>query len=256
MTIIRVLVPDDNQGTEAIRTAIQYVEEVCELKKDVVEEVILFIPAKNLLKHTSLAVALGEKQSTRLHDGGTVSMSSGIPMRAETIKTLRWTSKNCIILAVYSDQKMLDKVDALSNLAGIIAIPHLPDALAEWKRTWSPSVHGEAVQVEPPLISDPIFEQALLSLTRSINLSHARLNPRDKEHVDRTLRILRIKGHTQDAKNIRSWAIKNRWDPKAADELEILSEKIRTLKSKPRIQRPDEAESIYQYWCSKASSTG
>lgn len=255
METIRVLVPDDDQSTEAILTAIQYAEEICKLKKDAIEEVILFVPTKQQLKHTDLAVVLGDKLSKTLHDGGTVSMPSGVPMRAETIKTLRWGSKNCVILSVYSDQKMLDQVDALSKLVGIVAIPHAPNALAEWKRTWSPTVHGQAKQVEQTLISDPIFEQALLSLTQSINLSHALLNPRDKESADRTLRILRIKGHTQAAQNIRSWAIKNRWNPKAADELEGLSEKIGALKSKPRIQRPEDAETTYQYWCSKVSPT-
>lgn len=255
METIRVLVPDDDQSTEVIFTAIQYADEICKLKKDVVEEIILFVPTKQQLKHTDLAIALGDKLSKTLHDGGTVSMPSGIPMRAETIKTLRWTSKNCIILSVYSDKNMLDQVDALSKLVGIVAIPHAPNALAEWEKTWSPTVHGEEKQVEQTLISDPIFEQALLSLTQSINLSHALLNPRDKEHADRTLRILKIKGHTQDAKNIRSWAVKNRWNPKAAGELEVLAERIGALKSKPRIQRTEDAETTYQYWCSKGSPT-
>lgn len=246
-----MLVPGDDQSAEVISLAIGYADEICKLKQGTVQEAILFVPGKESVRFTTITTAIGEKNTKKLHDGGVVLLPTGIPMRLETIRTLRWISKPSVLISVYSDQKMLDKVDSTKNLLGIVAVPHIPDALEQWERTWSPTVHGKTSQSPPKLISDPILEQALMSLTHSVNLAHSVLNPRDKEHSDNTLRILRVHGHIEAPQHIRSWAIKNGWQPKAADELEKLAQKIFSLKSKPRLQYPEIAQRTYDYWCSK-----
>lgn len=172
-------------------------------------------------------------------------------MRLETVRTLRWVVKPSVLISVYSDQKMLDQVDSVKSLLGVVAVPHIPEALEKWEKTWSPTIHGVLKQPAQKLIVDPIFEQALISLTHSINLSHSLLNPRDKEHADRTLRILRVNNHAESSENLRSWAVRNGWPPKAADELEKLATKVQSLKSKPRLPDPEVAKKTYEYWCSK-----
>lgn len=251
MTTIRVLVPGDDQSEEIISLAFGYADEICKLSQGKVQEAILFVPGKDSVKYTTLTSALGERKAKKLHDGGVVALPSGVPMRLETIRTLRWVTKPSVLISIYSDQKMLDQVDSVKNLFGIVAVPYVPEALEGWQKTWSPTVHGVTKQSAHTLISDPIVEQALLSLTHGINLSHSLLNPRDKEHADRTLRILRANGHVERPENLRSWAIKNGWHPKAADEFEKLSIKVLSLKSKPRLPDPDVAKRTYDYWCSK-----
>lgn len=251
MTTIRVLVPGDDQSEEVISLALGYADEICKLSQGKVQEAILFVPGKDSVKYTTLASALGERNAKKLHDGGVVALPSGVPMRLETIRTLRWVTKPSVLISIYSDQKMLDQVDSIKNLFGIVAVPHVSEALEAWQKTWSPTVHGVPKQSPQTLISDPIVEQALLSLTAGINLSHSLLNPRDKEHADRTLRILRANGHVEQPENLRSWAIKNGWHPKAADEFEKLAIKVLSLKSKPRLPDPDVAKRTYDYWCSK-----
>ena len=251
MEPIRILVPNDNQSEEAISLAIGYADDIVKLKQGTVQEAILFVPGKESITHTDISSAIGEKNAKKLHDGGVVLLSTGIPMRMETIRTLRWVSKPSVLVSVYSDSKMLDQVDSTRNLVGIVAIPHIPDALEQWQRTWSPVVHGKAKQQPTQLVSDPILEQALVSLTRSVNLSHAVLHPSDKELSENTLRILRANGHTEEPSNVRSWAIKNGWQPKAADELEKLTQRMFSLKTKPRLTNPDAAQRMYEHWCSK-----
>lgn len=251
MTTIRVLIPGDNQSEEVITLAFGYADEICKLSQGKVQEAILFVPGKDSVKYTTLTSALGERNAKKIHDGGVVALPSGVPMRLETIRTLRWVTKPSVLISIYSDQKMLDQVDSIKNLFGIVAVPHIPEALEGWRKTWSPTVHGVPKQSAQALISDPIVEQALLSLTHGINLSHSLLNPRDKEHADRTLRILRANGHVEKPENLRSWAIKNGWHPKAADEFEKLAIKVLALKSKPRLPDPDVAKRTYDYWCSK-----
>ena len=250
--IIRILVPSDDQDINAISIAFSYAEKIRELKKGEDCEVVLFAPGKDSLKFTTLSSTLGEKNAKTLHDGGSIALPSGIRMRAETIRTLKWLSKPSIVISVYSDQKMLDQIDSTKNVIGIIAVPHAPDALEAWQQTWSPIVHGAATeQPTKKLLNDPLFEQALVSLTASINLSHKVLNPRDKESTEQTLRILRAKGHKEEPENIRSWAIKHSWHPKAADELEKLAQRILSMASKPRMSDPELAQRKYDYWRTK-----
>lgn len=254
MTTTRILVPCDELDAETLGIALGYAKSICENDAMAVEEVILFAPTKQQVKHTSLATALGESLSRSLHDGHSVTLPFGIPMRLETIKTLRWLGKNSVVVCAYADPKMLDQIDVQVKLKGVVAIPYAPGVLDQWQRTWSTHVHGSPPQSVQPLITDPLVEQALVSLTGSINLSHSVLNPRDKEHAERTLKILRIKNHAEDPKNMRAWAVRNGWQPKAADELEKLAWKIASLKSRPRVGRPEDLERLYQYWKEKVSS--
>lgn len=249
MKTIRVLIPSDDQKAEVI--AFGYADEICKLSEGFIQEAILFVPGKENIQYTSLSTALGEKNTKKLHTGGTINLPCGIPMRLETIRTLRFVTKPSVLISVYSDQKMLDQVDPIKNLYGIVAIPYIPEALEKWRKTWSPTVHGTAEQPTEKLINDPIFEQALIELTHGVNLSHTLLNPRDKEHANTTLRILHTKGHIEAPTNIRSWAIKNGWHPKAANELEALALKVLALKSKPRLPNPEVAQHTYNYWCSR-----
>ncbi|RZT42026.1 hypothetical protein [Cupriavidus agavae] len=106
-----------------------------------------------------------------------------------------------------------------------------------------------------PLITDPVVEQALISLTGCINGFVATLHPRDKMHVDRTLRILRLMGHYEEPETMRNWAVRNAWHPKAAHELAKLAAKIASLKRRPRLERPEDVERLYQYWTDKASES-
>lgn len=252
MTTIRVLIPSDGQSEKAISHAFGYADEIYKLSQGKVQEVILFVPGKDSVKHTTLTSVLGERNAKKLRDGNVVALPSGVPMRLETIRTLRWVTKSSVLISIYSDQKMLDQVDSINDLFGIVAVPHIPEALDEWQKTWSPIVLGIPKQSAQTLIGDPIVEQALLSLTSSINLSNSLLNPCDKEHSNRTLRILRANGHAEKPENLRSWAIKNGWHSRAADELEKLAIKVLSLKSKPRLPDPDVAKRTYDYWCSKA----
>ncbi len=256
VTTTRILLPCDELDAEALGVALTYVKAICEGSSTAVEEVVLFVPTKQQVKHTGLATALGDRVSRRLQDGHSVNLPFGVPMRLETVKTLRWLGKSSVVVCAYADQKMLDQIDAQAKLTGVVAIPYAPGVLDQWQRTWSAHTHGSPQQSQAtPLIVDPVVEQALVSLTSSINLSHSVLHPRDKEHAERTLKILRIKGHVEDPENVRAWTVRNGWQPSAADELKKLASKIASLKSRPRVERPEDVDRLYQYWKGKVSDS-
>lgn len=250
----RILVPGDDLNHEAICNAIAIGIELSKSDSTKVDGVVIFIPSKGQIRHTSLETVLGEKVAKDLHKGNEVKLHSNISLRAETVQTFKRTSKRDIVIAVYADQKMMDQLDGMPSLHTIIAVPHLPDALDDWVKTWSPSIPGEQPSKVQHIINDAIIESALSSLTNSINLSHTILNPRDKEHADNTIRILRRNRHTEDSSNIRVWAIKNGWHPKAADELEKLWIKIFNLKNTPKVKDSIQAKRSYEYWIEKTEN--
>ncbi|AHF68080.1 hypothetical protein PCH70_29270 [Pseudomonas cichorii JBC1] len=186
-----------------------------------------------------------------------VTLPSGAQMRCETIKTLQWVTKPSVLIAVFANQSMMDKVDSLQGLVAILAVPWTPDAIENWVKTWSPKVLGNGAKSGKPvakLIADPIVEQAMKSLTSVINRGTAVLNGSDEDHAKRILRILRAHNHQEPAENIKLWAINNGWLPKTAERLETLAEKTFALRSKPKLENPVQAEQSYQRWIEAAKS--
>ncbi|WP_268562115.1 hypothetical protein [Pseudomonas protegens] len=86
------------------------------------------------------------------------------------------------------------------------------------------------------------------SLTKVVNRAQNTMHPSDEDHAKRILRILRSRNHQEPAENIKLWAIKNGWLPKAAERLETLAEKAFALRSKQKLDNPVHAEQIYQRW--------
>ncbi len=96
--------------------------------------------------------------------------------------------------------------------------------------------------------------RGIRTLTSVINLGTAVLNASDDDHAKRLLRILRSRNHQEPAENIKLWAIKNGWLPKAAERLETLAEKTFALRAKPKLDNPAHAEQLYLRWIGAAES--
>jgi hypothetical protein len=247
----RILIPADDQDTVAIRVALTYAVDICQKSNGAVKDAILFLPGKDLVGSSTLTTVIGNANAKTLAKGNPLLLATGVQVLLHTPKTLGNIVSPSVLIAVYADQQMMDLVDTKHNLLAIVAVPHLHDALDQWNSTWTPTVHGEATRAPQQLIDDPVFEQALVALSGGINLSNALLNPRDKDHAETTLRILRANGHAQDPTQIRSWAIRHRWHPKAADELRQLAIKVQSLKGKPKLADAEQAARSYAFWRSK-----
>lgn len=66
------------------------------------------------------------------------------------MKTLQWVSKPSVVIAIFTNQAMMDKVDALQNLVAIIAVPWTPDSIKDWGTTWSPRELGRPAKATQP----------------------------------------------------------------------------------------------------------
>ncbi|PRA33723.1 hypothetical protein [Pseudomonas poae] len=258
LNVQRLLLPDTNQSPLHILAGVKIADRLGETSNTL--EVIFLVPAKASLTSGALHEALGSTVHNSLVKGKPVTLPSGAQMRCETMKTLQWVTKPSVIIAVFASQDMMDKVDALQNLVAVVAVPWTPDAIEDWNKTWSPQVLGKpkkvgtSAQAATKLIDDPVVEQAMKSLTSVANLATNVLHPSDEDLAKRILRILRSRDHGEPAENIKLWAIRNGWLPKAAERLETLAEKAFALRAKPKLDNPVHAEQSYQRWADAAGS--
>jgi hypothetical protein len=246
------LIPDATFDGSAIRTALQCL--VGLMAEDAgIRRCLLFIPTKGNIQSTTLEEVLGEKFSKLLSDGKDVRLGEGA-LRLETFRTFQSYTSGDAVVVVYADQKMMDAVDSNRSLKAVICVPHLPDAVEDWKRTWNPISPGSKHE-EVRLIGNPVVEAALASMTGRINLSYRVLHPSDTEAVKDAFRILRAHRQTEEPANIRAWCIKHGWHAGAADEAMKYAAKAFALRSKPSVQGTRWAADIYDQWVRTAAGT-
>lgn len=242
---IRVLVPIDSQDENAFQIALAYARKICEQEN--YSDVVLLTHTKNQLTQTSLSDFLG-KPVVRTLAKGTASLPGGVKLRAETMRTMGQSARKSVMLVYYAEQEILDFVDGLHNIGGVVAVPDFEGEADDWSQRWGVVVHGEKRLEPAPLIEDQTVVRALETLTQIVNLSTGLGHPRDKEHANTVLRILRAKGHSDPSPHIKSWAIQHGWRPKDGEALEALSHKIWKLKSKPSLSGYYNVEERYQSW--------
>lgn len=131
------------------------------------------------------------------------------------------------VLVPWSNDAMLNAAEELSPPA-ICGIPWAEGDLAEWKRAWNPidPRTGDPVGEAPVGVSSPLVEQALVSLTRTVNMATGIHHPSDEQHAKRLFKALYLCGEALDEVEIRTWAISHEWQPRHAEELAELAGKI------------------------------
>jgi hypothetical protein len=244
--IVRVLVPLDSQEIQTFGLALAYAEKISEAAG--VADIILLTHTKGQLDSTGLSRFLGPAAAKALTKGTTATLAWGGRLHGETMKTLCYQARNSVIIAYYADDKLLDFVDGLNNVSGVVAVPWVPGEADSWVARWNARIHGQEQSAPAALIDDPVVVRALETLTTVINLSTGLGHPRDKEKANEILRILRAKGHSDPSGSIKSWAIRHNWSPKGAADLEALASKIWSLKTKPSLAGFHDPDGRYGRW--------
>jgi hypothetical protein len=244
----RIVVPIDCQDPRAWETAFALAGSIGAKSPTSGTEYILLTHAKSQLGQTSLGNHIGLDCARALLANKKIGVNGGGVLRHATLKTLSGAPRKAVIIAYFADDKMMEIIDSLAGLIGVVAVPEFDGDIDSWIARWTPDIYGRKPAVPVELITDPVVEAALQSLSRQVNRSNTVMVSRDKESANEVLRILRAKGHMLDANNIKSWAIKNGWKNKAADELGQLSNKIQALKSKPSLSKFHDPEGKYDRW--------
>ncbi len=227
---IRILIPPHGSPLDPVKTALGILPEVMERISRVVDTT-LFLPSKQSLdSHKTIGKVLGSQVTKTLLANKPVRFSHGGNLILKTQITFREIQTDTIVLGVYVNGKMLNKMDDCGAPA-LIAVPWMEKEVEEWRRTWNPIILGEKVdddapKEEEPLIDNPVVEEALKSLTMMVNLSSGLASPSDRESAIQVFQILFSNNEHYDPKSIRAWALRNRWRPDGADELQAVAKAI------------------------------
>ena len=155
-------------------------------------------------------------------------------MRCTTMRSLGDLPRPTLIIACWAEMKMLDFVDGLDNVAGVVVIPSYQDSAENWDARWHPTIVGRTTRREPaPLITDSTVEQALLALTKEVNLAEGLAIRYARQVAETTFRTLRLYGHKHEPARIKDWAITHGWRPRDAAALAGMPERIPGQKTKP-----------------------
>lgn len=250
---IRVVAAKDGYAENALDLALGYADAVADQKELSEPDFVILTHTKAQLGSTTLASMLGTHAAKALKNGQKVGSSIG-SVRHATLQTLGHSGRGSIIIAFYADDKMLDKIDSLPGISGIVAVPHLEGDLDNWATTWNARVHGKERGKPAQLLEDPVVEAAMKHLTIITNTSYGTLHPRDVEHANEAFRILKNKGHELDLVGIKNWAVREGWHTGAAESLVKIAVKIASLKQKPSISKFYDPDARYSRWRSEARS--
>ncbi len=245
----RILIPIDSQDPDSLAYAFEYAKKIFEVHKKGAK-VVLLVHTKAQMSSTSLAGHLGSPLAKTLSKGKTAQLQPGQHVQLQTLKTLGQMLSDTIVIGFYADEQMLDLIDDRKSLIGAIAVPDLKGDADVWAARWGAIIHGEKKTSPAKLIGDQVVENALTQLFAMVNPSTGIAHPRDKEHADNVLRILRAKGHTLEAEAIRSFAIQKGWRSRNAADLAKLASKIASLKNKPSLAKIYNPQDRYKSWSS------
>lgn len=247
---VRVFIPDNSRDTQTYGLALGYAVQICGMFDPPLTHVVLITHTNGQLdKWTSLNTTIGDARAKLLIKGQSFPVNEGISVSHETGTRLPMVMRDAVVIVCYAEDRLLEKVDGIAGVAGVVVVPDSPSQATAWVRRWNPTVHGQAPAKPAAVLADPVVERALTELTATINRSTGIGHPRDRELADHTFRILRAKNHVEDADNVRSWAIKNGWKPGDAKDLGELAGKIFALKAKPRLSGIGGADQKYARWC-------
>lgn len=134
------------------------------------------------------------------------------------------------ILAVWADDKHLQKLDALGAYA-LCVVPWTPSNIEVWRRTWTPADLREASDGPPaskPATTtlSPVVVEGMKALTRMVNLSTGLAHPSDHDSAVELFRLLIKAGEQFDPTDVQAWAARAGWQPKDAAELGELAGRL------------------------------
>lgn len=129
-----------------------------------------------------------------------------------------------MIIAIYISAKDLDKADDLRTCKSISYISWLTADAHKWASTWNPHIWGGTVNATTNILPEIVINE-FQRLTKMINLSSGLTHPTDKQIAINIFKSLKLKKITILEGEAKSWAMRNGWESKHADELEKLSKR-------------------------------
>ena len=149
--------------------------------------------------HTLVAAFLGQAVANALLKGQSVCVTNDVAMTLESGQTFRPSSGQGLLAGAHISIMDMNRLDNSWGAQAIMYLPWTDIVGQEWQETWHPETVGPKTQNAPPSsLPKPEEEEALLQLTKGINLGTGLGHPSDKRHAERTIDNLRAGGHPFD----------------------------------------------------------
>lgn len=158
-------------------------------------------------------------------------------------------------LVLYPNARLLEKLDDRYQVTDMLVIPWIMKDIEDWKQTWNAQILGnENSQPNELAFSDPVVEEALKSLTNTVNLSTGLGHPLDRDAAIWLFRRLKKAQIYYNPIEIKTWLVHHGWSSSHAEDVRDVAEKIqggRRLRTHSKGQRW--VKDIVRIWREEAS---
>lgn len=215
---------------------------------------VIVVPTKPHFRTSDLATIIGDRAGKALGQGKPITLPRGRQVRGYTQRTIpKWGTLGPT-LALWPGKRDLDQLQDCGMIA-LCVVPWVMDHVTVWSSAVGAVDVLSRSAAARPMVSDPVVDQALASLTRRVNLSTGLTNPRDKTASVGMFRILKKGGHQWTGDEVMARAVELGW--KATDAREL--GEMATGMMKGRRYRAPGAEEVWakdilRKWREAASS--
>ena len=170
-----------DRSPDQVRLAFKSVLEICKEKN--ITSVTLVIPQKGGFDRTIVAEFLGANIVKALVKGQPVLVAQGVQMKLESAQTFRGSSSVGLLIGAHISDKDMNKLDDAIGAQAIVYLPWNDTEGKDWQATWGAQIVGATTAPAPAdSLTEPV-EEALQSLTDTINLGTGLGHPSDKKHA-------------------------------------------------------------------------
>lgn len=212
----RYLIENHGPNQDAIKTAFAEALRVCAQLG--ISEITLLVPAKDQFPNTVIGTFLGPSAKA-LRKGQAVKITDTLYMNLESPKTFNPYKTYGMVIGAYLSQKDQDLLDLTISAQALVLLPWTEEEGKGWLSTWNAKILGASTWQVQQITFPADVENALISLTQSINLSSDLSHSSDNKAAHRTLSNLKKNGHLLAPDDIRKWALRNNWNPKTSATL-------------------------------------
>lgn len=215
---VAVYIKSQGPNPQAIKDGLRWLDSVCTITNKC-NGLLAFLGKEQ--SQRVMSEVLGEHEAKTLAKNGSIKLpNSAVELSLMTLrdKPYNW---NGPVLVVYPSKELLDMIDSLFDVTHVLVIPWTLEEMQYWINTWGAYELGtQPTKSKKELVSNPVVEEALISLTARVNVSTGISHPLDRASAIDLFRRLKATGEHFDPEEVRAWLVaEGNWKPKYADEV-------------------------------------
>lgn len=248
-------VPLAGGDPDAVKHGIAWLDEVAKRLRSTTAWIIAV--SKDSVENGVAAEVLGRENARRFVQGTALTLPSKVRVQLVTMNRLPYRGPGGPVLALHVPPNVLTKLDDMSDIPALCAIPWAAGEYDTWKTKWNArNVFGgtssvAASMASPVRLTNRVAEEALQSLTGMVNLSTGLAHSRDRSAAVWMFRKLRDAREPVDFDELPAWLVVHQWRSDAAEELTQLGRDIYVGKRRQAGENPWR-EGIVRIWRQEA----